>query len=396
MTKKPLELYIHIPFCVKKCAYCDFLSGPSTLEVREAYVNCLIEEICHCKHAGVGDSDNKWAPCDPENYEVVSAFFGGGTPSILKPDQIRRIMTALKKVFCWNSDAEVTIEANPGTVDEEKLRNYLDCGINRISFGLQSADNEELRKLGRIHTWEEFLDSFHQARIAGFTNINVDLMSALPGQTVDSWRKTLEKVLELKPEHISAYSLIIEEGTPFYERYGNQEDELERGRRIPAEERLPDEDTERRMYWRTEEILKEYGYEHYEISNYAKPGKACRHNIGYWYRTEYLGIGTGAASLINNCRFTYEPDRMHMKADEKEILSVQEQMEETMFLGLRMMKGVGRKEFSECYGKELDEVYGDTIRTLKEEGLLEEKNSRVYLTRRGIDISNYVMSEFLK
>ena len=150
------------------------------------------------------------------------------------------------------------------------------------------------------------------------------------------------------------------------------------------------------MYWRTEEILKEYGYEHYEISNYAKPGKACRHNIGYWYRTEYLGIGTGAASLINNCRFTYEPDCMHMKADEKEILSVQEQMEETMFLGLRMMKGVGRKEFSECYGKELDEVYGDTIRTLKEEGLLEEKNSRVYLTRRGIDISNYVMSEFLK
>ena len=215
MTKKPLELYIHIPFCVKKCAYCDFLSGPSTLEVREAYVNCLIEEICHCKHAGVGDSDNKWAPCDPENYEVVSAFFGGGTPSILKPDQIRRIMTALKEVFCWNSDAEVTIEANPGTVDEEKLRNYLDCGINRISFGLQSADNEELRKLGRIHTWEEFLDSFHQARIAGFTNINVDLRSALPGQTVDSWRKTLEKVLELKPEHISAYSLIIEEGTPF-------------------------------------------------------------------------------------------------------------------------------------------------------------------------------------
>ena len=210
MTKKPLELYIHIPFCVKKCAYCDFLSGPSTLEVREAYVNCLIEEICHCKHAGVGDSDNKWAPCDPENYEVESAFLGGGTPSILKPDQIRRIMTALKEVFCWNSDAEVTIEANPGTVDAEKLRNYLDCGINRISFGLQSADNEELRKLGRIHTWEVFLDSFHQARIAGFTNINVDLMSALPGQTVDSWRKTLEKVLELKPEHISAYSLIIE------------------------------------------------------------------------------------------------------------------------------------------------------------------------------------------
>ena len=292
MTKKPLELYIHIPFCVKKCAYCDFLSGPSTLEVREAYVNCLIEEICHCKHAGVGDSDNKWAPCDPENYEVVSAFFGGGTPSILKPDQIRRIMTALKEVFCWNSDAEVTIEANPGTVDEEKLRNYLDCGINRISFGLQSADNEELRKLGRIHTWEEFLDSFHQARIAGFTNINVDLMSALPGQTVDSWRKTLEKVLELKPEHISAYSLIIEEGTPFYEKYEDHP------------ELLPPEEEERQMYHDTKKILHEHGYERYEISNYARTGYACRHNLGYWERREYKGFGLGSASLLENRRYT--------------------------------------------------------------------------------------------
>ena len=380
MTKKPLELYIHIPFCVKKCAYCDFLSGPSTLEVREAYVNCLIEEICHCKHAGVGDSDNKWAPCDPENYEVVSAFFGGGTPSILKPDQIRRIMTALKEVFCWNSDAEVTIEANPGTVDEEKLRNYLDCGINRISFGLQSADNEELRKLGRIHTWEEFLDSFHQARIAGFTNINVDLMSALPGQTVDSWRKTLEKVLELKPEHISAYSLIIEEGTPFYEKYENRP------------ELLPPEEEERQMYHDTKKILHEHGYERYEISNYARAGYACRHNLGYWERREYKGFGLGSASLLENRRYTNTCElkqylQGRIRGTEEE-LSEQDIREETFFLGLRKMEGIDPGPYRAHYEKLLEK--------LQMQQLLEEKNGRISLTEYGIDISNYVLAQFLE
>ena len=398
MTKKPLELYIHIPFCVKKCAYCDFLSGPSTLEVREAYVNCLIEEICHCKHAGVGDSDNKWAPCDPENYEVVSAFFGGGTPSILKPDQIRRIMTALKEVFCWNSDAEVTIEANPGTVDAEKLRNYLDYGINRISFGLQSADDEELRKLGRIHTWKEFLDSFHQARIAGFTNINVDLMSALPGQTVDSWRKTLEKVLELKPEHISAYSLIIEEGTPFGER----------------KLKLPDEDTEYRMYENTAGILEEYGFHQYEISNYAKGGRECRHNKGYWQRIDYLGLGLGASSYMEGCRFTNEKDLdKYLALDfgeedpEKretalrklwgqiEELSQAQRMEEFMFLGLRMLKGVSDVDFVRLFGVKMETVYGDVIRRLTANGLLKKEENNLALTEWGMDVSNFVLSEFL-
>ncbi len=380
MTKKPLELYIHIPFCVKKCAYCDFLSGPSTLEVREAYVNCLIEEICHCKHAGVGDSDNKWALCDPENYEVVSAFFGGGTPSILKPDQIRRIMTALKEVFCWNSDAEVTIEANPGTVDEEKLRNYLDCGINRISFGLQSADNEELQKLGRIHTWEEFLDSFHQARVAGFTNINVDLMSALPGQTVDSWRKTLEKVLELKPEHISAYSLIIEEGTPFYEKYEDHP------------ELLPPEEEERQMYHDTKKILHEHGYERYEISNYARAGYACRHNLGYWERREYKGFGLGSASLLENRRYTNTCElkqylQGRIRGTEEE-LSEQDIREETFFLGLRKMEGIDPGPYGAHYKKLLEK--------LQMQQLLEEKNGKICLTEYGIDISNYVLAQFLE
>ena len=380
MTKKPLELYIHIPFCVKKCAYCDFLSGPSTLEVREAYVNCLLEEIRRCKKDGSGNSADKWAPCDPEKYEVVSAFFGGGTPSILAPDQIRRIMAALKEVFCWNSDAEVTIEANPGTVDAEKLRNYLDCGINRISFGLQSADNEELRKLGRIHTWEEFLDSFHQARIAGFTNINVDLMSALPGQTVDSWRKTLEKVLELKPEHISAYSLIIEEGTPFYEKYEAHP------------ELLPPEEEERQMYHDTKKILHEHGYERYEISNYAKDGYACRHNLGYWERREYKGFGLGSASLLENRRYTNTCElKQYLQGQisgTEEELSEQDIREETFFLGLRKMEGIDPGPYRAHYEKLLEK--------LQMQQLLEEKSGRICLTEYGIDISNYVLAQFLE
>lgn len=380
MTKKPLELYIHIPFCVKKCAYCDFLSGPSTLEVREAYVNCLIEEICQCKYAKAGDPDNKWAPCDPENYEVVSAFFGGGTPSILKADQIRRIMAALKEVFCWNADAEVTIEANPGTVDAEKLRNYLDYGINRISFGLQSADDEELRKLGRIHTWKEFLDSFHQARIAGFTNINVDLMSALPGQTVDSWRKTLEKVLELKPEHISAYSLIIEEGTLFYEKYEDHP------------ELLPPEEEERQMYHDTKRILHEHGYERYEISNYARAGYACRHNLGYWERREYKGFGLGSASLLENRRYTNTCElKLYLQGrirGTEEELSEQDIREETFFLGLRKMEGIDPGPYGAHYKKLLEK--------LQMQQLLEEKNGKICLTEYGIDISNYVLAQFLE
>ena len=380
MTKKPLELYIHIPFCVRKCAYCDFLSGPSTLEVREAYVNCLIEEIRQCKKDGAGNPGSRWALCDPEEYEVVSAFFGGGTPSILAPDQIRRIMEALRETYDWNPQAEVTIEANPGTVDEEKLRTYLDCGINRISFGLQSTNNEELRKLGRIHTWEEFLESYQKARAAGFSNINVDLMSALPGQTVDSWRETLEKVLALKPEHISAYSLIIEEGTPFYEKYEDHP------------ELLPPEDEERQMYHDTKRILHEHGYERYEISNYAKAGYACRHNLGYWERTEYKGFGLGSASLLGNMRYTNTRElEQYLKGQiqgTEEELSEQDIREETFFLGLRKMEGIDPGPYRAHYEKLLEK--------LQMQQLLEEKDGRIYLTEYGIDISNYVLAQFLE
>ena len=249
-----MELYVHIPFCVKKCAYCDFLSFPQGEEIQRRYVEKLMEEI-RTVSAGFHDTP------------VSSVFVGGGTPSVLKARWMKELFDCLRASFHIEETAEISMEANPGTVDREKLRIYREAGINRLSFGLQSADNRELKALGRIHTWEEFLDSFHQARIAGFTNINVDLMSALPGQTVDSWRKTLEKVLELKPEHISAYSLIIEEGTPFYEKYEDHP------------ELLPPEEEERQMYHDTKRILHEHGYERYEISNYARAGYACRHNL---------------------------------------------------------------------------------------------------------------------
>ena len=376
--KKELELYIHIPFCVRKCAYCDFRSAPAGRKVQAQYVDRLLEEI------------QKAAPL-AEDYEVVSAFFGGGTPSILPKEEIGRVMELLHRQFDWKADAEVTIEANPGTVDGRKLDAYRSFGINRISFGLQSADNEELQKLGRIHTWEQFLESYEAARTAGFTNINVDLMSAIPGQTLESYEDTLRKVADLEPEHISAYSLIIEEGTPFYERYGE-------GRHA---EELPDEDIERQMYVRTGEILEDYGYHRYEISNYAKDGYECRHNLGYWDRKEYLGLGAGASSLMDHIRWK-EPDHIGpstgLVLEEREDftrLRRKDEMEEFMFLGLRMTEGVSMDVFEEYFGKKMESIYGDVLKKHLSIGKLEKKASRIYLTRKGIHVSNGVMADFL-
>ena len=377
MKKKDLELYIHIPFCIRKCKYCDFLSGPSGEKERQEYV----ESLCRKIHS-YGEL--------AEAYRVVSIFVGGGTPSILTEKQILKIFTALREVFTIEEHAEITLEMNPGTVTEEKLKAYKQCGINRLSMGLQSTDNKELEALGRIHTYETFQESYRLARAAGFQNINVDLMSAIPYQTRESYQRTLRRIAKLvpPPEHISAYSLIIEEGTPFYERYGEGEH---------AEE-LPDEEEERQMYQDTIEILKTYGYHRYEISNYAKEGYECRHNIGYWNRTEYLGIGTGAASLIENRRFT-APDLLKKvdgsEEEDIEILTVENQMEETMFLGLRMMKGVSVSGFEKTFGRTMKSVYGDVIERLKMEQLIVEDGDDIRLTEHGIDISNYVMSEFL-
>ena len=380
---KELELYLHIPFCVKKCNYCDFLSAPAEEETRAAYVDALLEEI-----RGFDE---------PEDYEVVTVFFGGGTPSILPGQEIFRIMEALREKFSFRKGAEITLEANPGTVDKEKLSCYKKAGINRLSFGLQSADAEELKKLGRIHTWEKFQESFQLAREAGFSNINVDLMSALPGQTKESWEKTLRQVLALQPEHISAYSLIIEEGTLFYQLY---EKDVERRDAGEEPELLPSEEEERAMYEATGRILKEQGYLHYEISNYAKPGRECRHNLGYWQRRDYLGFGLGAATLLNPVRYKNTEDlEAYLGGDfsKKEffVLTKDNQIEETMFLGLRVLEGVSKEKFREQFSCELRVVYRKELEKLEQEGLLEEEGDFVRLTSRGIDLSNPVLAEFL-
>lgn len=372
-----LELYIHIPFCVKKCAYCDFLSGPSDEKSRERYVELLCEEIQVCRGK-------------VEEYQVSTVFFGGGTPSVLQGEQIKRIMETLRKVFVFETDAEISMEMNPGTVTSEKLVAYREAGINRLSIGLQSVQDEELKLLGRIHTYDEFLHSYELARKAGFENINIDLISAIPGQTVSSWAETLKTIVELEPEHISAYSLIIEEGTPFFEKYGEGF----------GQEMLPSEDEEREMYRQTKQILHEAGYERYEISNYAKEGRECRHNIGYWERAPYLGFGIGAASLFEETR-SANPSNIEEyrtsfeKKFQAEKLSVEEQIEEFMFLGLRMMKGVSKQKFAEAFGKEIEEIYGKQIERLKKAELLEENDDRIYLTEKGIDISNSVFVEFM-
>ena len=370
----PLELYIHIPFCMQKCQYCDFLSGPSDQETRDRYIEALLAEIQAVQ--GV------------EAYEIVSVFIGGGTPSVLKAEAIASIMRTLQEQFFFCEDAEVTIEANPGTVDLEKLTIYRNVGINRLSLGLQSTDAEELKLLGRIHSYEEFLKSYEWAREAGFSNINIDLMFAIPGQTGEAWRQHLYQVAELNPEHISAYSLIIEEGTPFAEQNLD----------------LPDEDTEYQMYEDTAEILERYGYRQYEISNYAKQGYMCRHNAGYWQRREYLGFGLGASSLYGGMRFSNthqmqeylkesrNPDQIRKDVT---VLSRNEQIEEFMFLGLRMTEGISEKKFEENFDVRLMDVYGDILQKYEETGFMEHIETKWRLTRKGIHVSNHILADFL-
>lgn len=376
--KTPLELYIHIPFCVKKCDYCDFLSGPADEKLKKRYVDALLSEI-----RGIAPAEHL------PGYEVISVFIGGGTPSLMEASDMERILKTLRKLFSFSEDVEITIEANPGTLTGEKLETYLETGINRLSLGLQSADNRELQMLGRIHTWKGFLDSYDKARKAGFTNINIDLMSAIPGQTYDGWIRNLRTTAALNPEHISAYSLIIEEETPFAER------KLE----------LPDEDTEYRMYEDTAAVLREYGFEQYEISNYARRGYRCRHNIGYWDRTEYLGLGLGASSLYGGARFRNTKsmsEYMKCSADPKKIrkdvvfLSQKDQEEEFMFLGLRMIQGVSEEKFEKEFGIALPEVYGKVLEKYREMDFLEKKGGFWRFTRKGIHVSNWILADFLQ
>lgn len=389
---KNLSIYIHIPFCVRKCLYCDFLSGPAREGEIESYVNLLLAEI---KKQTIFYGDHR----------VVSIFLGGGTPSLLPARETGRILQRVRDGFSVAEDAEITIECNPGTVTAEKLHNYITCGINRLSIGLQSTDDGELARIGRIHDYDSFLESYGLARKAGFRNINIDLMAGLPGQSLASYRKTLERVTALSPEHISAYSLILEEGTPLYV---NQKSYT-----------FPDEDEEREMYELTGRVLGEAGFHRYEISNYAGEGYECRHNKVYWRRGDYVGFGLGASSMVQNVRWK-NPDSLadyaacveKMKTEGKsdapfvealrqtghcevQSLTLQEQMEEFMFLGLRLTAGVDLEEFRLCFGKTAEEIYGKQIRKFEKQGLMEREGVRLRLTPRGIDVSNMVFAAFL-
>lgn len=387
---------------MQKCVYCDFLSAPAGEDVKRKYIEALVCEInitCGLYNDRLSD------------YQVKTIFFGGGTPSAVKPEYIRDIMKCLNEHFDIAEGAEVTIECNPGTLDINKADIYRECGINRISFGLQSADNTELKMLGRIHTFEQFKESLSIAEKAGFDNINVDIMSALPGQTMESYKRTVEKVLECNVKHISAYSLIVEEGTPLYDRLDTDYPEL------------PDEDTERQMYYYTQDSLASAGYVHYEISNYARPGYECRHNISYWERTDYLGFGIGAASLFEEIRHTNITDinmyidkcggminagscmdnnvtagnynRLYEIYDDIQKLSLNDRMEEFMFLGLRKIGGISKAEFEKTFSKNIADVYGKVIQENVLNGLLVDDGDVIKLTDRGVDISNVVMAEFL-
>ncbi len=380
--KRDLELYIHIPFCARKCYYCDFLSAPANEDKISKYTDFLCKEI-------------KSQGSLPFEYRVVSIFFGGGTPSLLPLEQIGRIFDVIKECFEIVPTCEITIECNPGTVTKEKLQGYYKLGINRLSFGLQSANNEELRLLGRIHTFEEFVENYNQAREIGFENINIDLMSALPYQTLESYETTLKKVVDLKPEHISAYSLILEEGTSFYERFSEQGEE---------KDAIPDVLLDRLMYEHTKKILLMNGYYRYEISNYSKPGKECHHNIGYWKRVDYLGLGLGASSLLNHVRYrNFETMKDYEQAigssmevrQVEEKLSKNSEIEEFMFLGLRLCEGVSKMEFKQQFSVSMEEVYGPKLMQLQKAGLLNFDGDCVTLTDRGIDVSNQVFTEFL-
>ena len=383
MNPDVFGVYVHIPFCVHKCNYCDFLSFPGTGDAHMEYTKAVLQEI---------------EGLDEDKRQVDSLFFGGGTPSAIDSSLIVSMVEALKNKFSFSKDAEITIECNPGTLTDEKASDYIRCGINRISFGLQSTDNKVLKMLGRIHTYEDFTQSLDIARRAGFTNISADIMSALPGQSVNDYVNTLNTVAGLGLQHISAYSLIVEEDTHLYNHLKD----------YPP---LPDEDAERNMYHVTEDILAGAGFYRYEISNYAKPGFESRHNKSYWELTDYIGLGLGASGFYKGKRYSNTSDyKTYIDGTAKggasfirevEESSVKDRIEEYMFLGLRKMEGVSYSEFLKIFGQDIHSIYADVISKGIKQGLLEEYNNPaeggVYLklTSYGIDVSNTVMSEFI-
>ena len=376
---KPLGIYLHVPFCVQKCRYCDFLSAPACGEVRRAYLDALKREIASRTE-------------ELKSYSIHSLYIGGGTPSILSPEEFGEIARTLRAhTGIWQEDAERTIEANPGTVTEEKAQAWRAWGMNRVSMGMQAAQNRLLQILGRIHTQADVETSMKILRQEGFSNLNLDLMMGLPGQSLQDWRESLEQAVCLEPEHISCYSLILEEGTPLYE-------DVRKGRIS-----LPEEETDREMYDLTLRYLAEKGYRQYEISNFAKPGYASRHNLSYWDLSEYQGIGLGAASYRKGRRLKNEEDlTVYIHAQDpaaleriEEEASEKDAMEEWMFLGFRRTSGVRASEFEARFHKKMWDVYGTVLKKLEAEGLIVCRDDGAALSRRGLDLANIVFEEFL-
>jgi len=372
---KEISLYVHIPFCKQKCMYCDFPSYAGKEKYMDDYIEALNEELLKKR----------------EHYLIRSIFIGGGTPSYLDEKNLESLLLTLNKLNL-KENVEFTIECNPGTLTREKLEIMKKYNINRLSIGLQSTNNMLLKDIGRIHTYEIFKNNFLLARQVGFENINVDLMFGLPNQSLEEWRNTLLEIAKLSPEHISAYSLIIEEGTCFYNLYNA--DKLN----------LPSEEIEREMYICTKEVLNKHGYNQYEISNYSKPNKECLHNKIYWSCKEYLGVGASASSFINNARIKNIDDidkyiknisRDESIVEEVHENNIKDSMEEFMFMGLRMTEGIDINEFAKRFDEDIYKVYGGVIEKYINKELLASKEGKLYLTSKGIELSNYVMSDFI-
>ena len=383
-----MELYIHIPFCIKKCEYCDFVSGAYDADVRRDYTRALVGEM------------KMYAPAFSD-VTFSTVYIGGGTPSWLEQDLMDELLSAMHRSFRIAPEAEITMEANPGTVSSEFLQMIKGHGVCRLSLGLQSTDDAELKRLGRIHDYNRFLHTYELARNAGFYDINVDIMTGLPGQNKRTLTKTLSDVIRLKPEHISCYSLIIEEATPFFEKYG---EDLTRQERGEPTQYLPSDDEEFELYKMARELLADARYEQYEISNFAREGYECMHNIGYWRRVPYLGLGLSAASFYGEHRYTNTADiyeYMEMVAGgqrpvESDItLSREDAMAEFMYLGLRMTEGVARADFAAAFDMDIEVRYGTVIRELISLGMLISSGGRIALTPTGRDISNQILCEFL-
>ncbi len=364
-----LGIYVHIPFCRRKCGYCDFNSSYRDERDIRRYADRLVREIRQCRYGGLG---------------VDTIFIGGGTPSFIGGEYIEEIMCAIRDTFTVAGDAEISIEVNPDSVSPGKLDIYKRAGINRVSMGVQSFADKNLRTLGRIHSAEKAEEAFCMIRSAGFENINIDLMFSYPYQTTGDWERTLEKAVSLDPGHISAYSLIIEENTPFYKKYKNYQ---------------TNEVKDRIMYRKANEILAGAGYGKYEISNFAKEGRQCRHNVGYWKRYDYLGFGLSAHSLFNNVRFANTDDFEAYMGENtvcyEERLSRSDIIGEYMFLGLRMTEGIAFADFEEEFGESVQSLFSDVIGKYKALGLLEYNGERLWLTEKGIDVSNTVFADFL-